>query len=208
MSTEEGRTAGAQISDEKQEKQSESPKYTKKNGAKGDPSNESSAKDASEPKKKSNKFDWYITQKLEEDYNPEICYVKKKRIGREPFEPCRRDRDDEFYLRANRGDEMPIAPDRISHTTWADHADLWWPNSVPHVMNSPLNFIRTNDEVQTIMEDHPYIDSLSIEHGGTPHIVQRYRNLFMYEKDTPSYAYKYVDTVTPNWYNNAYWSNQ
>ena len=161
-----------------------------------------------EEKKKLNKFAWYISQKLEEDYNPEICYVDKKRLGTEPFEPCRSEQDDTFYIRARRGDEMPITADQRSRHTWHDHADLWWPNAVPRVMMSPLNFIRTNDEVETIMEDHPYIDSLEIEHGGIPHVNQRYYNLFMYEKDSPEYAYKYTDSVTPNWYNNAYWSNK
>ena len=149
---------------------------------------QSKADKETEPKKKHNKFDWYVTQKLEEDYNPEICYTKKKRLGTEPYEPCSREMDDVFYLRAHRGDEMPITPSQKSRKTWSDHADLWWPNAVPRVMMSPLNFIRTPDEVQTIMDDHPYIDSLEIEHGGTPHINQRYTNLFMYEKDTPSYA--------------------
>ena len=150
-------------------------------------------------KKTPNRFNWYISQKLEEDYNPEVCYVKNKRIGTEPYDPCRRERDDLFLQRATRGDEMPIAPDQRSRETWNENTDLWWPNAVPRVMRSPLNESLTPSDVKSFMKDHPYIDSLEIEHGDSPHMVQRYHNLFMYEKDSPEYTYKYVDMTKPNW---------
>ena len=63
---------------------------------------------------------------------------------------------------STRGDEMPITSSQKSRTTWQENSHLWWPNSIPRVLCSPLNFIRTQDEVQSNMEDHPYIS-----HGWT-----------------------------------------